>query len=81
MASSTPANPVATILLVPFRLIRLPFHVVSKLLHPLLLTVRRNNPRLLKQNAPSRFFPVSGLDEAKAQGTSCLSRLTCFDGR
>ncbi len=54
-------NPVATIFLVPFRLFRLPFSVLGKLLS----TVRRSNPRLVRQTARSRFFPVSGLDEVR----------------
>jgi hypothetical protein len=54
-------NPVSTIFLVPFRLFHLPFSVLGKLLS----TVRRNNPRLLRQTAHSRFFPVSGLDEVR----------------
>jgi len=49
---------------------RLPLHVLTTLFRPLLSTVRRTNPRLLKNathSSTGRFFPVSGLDEAKAQ--------------
>ena len=69
--SSTALNPVATVFLIPFRLVRLPLHILTRLLRPLVSTVGRNNLRLLKSggHASSRpFFPVSGLDEAKAQG-------------